>query len=101
MVEMRLSTQAITNAVAKRLSILAFRLLQLHAGDSQPGLMAYESPHDSGDGCIWRDLQKRMTLSAIKSVECLEEKSQKAPQSSVCVCVCVSRSVVPGSLPTP
>ena len=29
MVEMRLSTQAITNAVAKRLSILAFRLLCL------------------------------------------------------------------------
>lgn len=27
MVEIRLSTQAITNAVAKRLSILAFRLL--------------------------------------------------------------------------
>jgi hypothetical protein len=29
MVEMRLSTQAITNAVAKRLSILAFKLLCL------------------------------------------------------------------------
>ena len=47
-------------------------LAQLHSGDYQAGLMAYESPHDSADACIWRDLQRRMTLSATKSAECLE-----------------------------
>ena len=58
-------------------------LTQLHAGDSQPGLMAYESLHDSGDGCIWRDLQRRMRLSAIKSAECLENTTHFSQQFSM------------------
>lgn len=48
-----------------------FRHPYLRSGDSQAGLIAYVSPHDSEDGCSWGDLQTTMTLPSIKSAECL------------------------------